>query len=129
MPHASAHLAHVEDTDADAVRTVRERLLELLAGTTEYVRLDGAAAGPPDIDEYLRHLIAIHPVGSPQRCRSAVDAAAALPGVRHLLFLVEVIGHCATTLRTIRRLSGEGVAPAVASGREGGEWRDGESLR
>ncbi|MFE9655570.1 LLM class flavin-dependent oxidoreductase [Micromonospora sp. NPDC006431] len=107
VPHASAHLAHVEDTDADAARTVRERLPELLAGTREYVRLDGAAAGPPDIDEYVRRLVAMHPVGSPQRCRAAVDAAATLPGVRHLLFLVEVTGDRATTLRTIRRFSGE----------------------
>ncbi|WP_307813034.1 LLM class flavin-dependent oxidoreductase [Micromonospora coerulea] len=61
VPHASAHLAHVEDTDADAARTVRERLPELLAGTREYVRLDGAAAGAPDIDEYVRRLIAAHP--------------------------------------------------------------------
>lgn len=103
-PHGSVHLAHVEDTDMAAARTVRDELPGLLAGTREYVRLDGTRGGPPDIDAYVRKLIAVHPVGSPRRCRAAVAAAAALPGVRHLLFLVEVSGDRATTLRTIARL-------------------------
>ncbi|WP_349876479.1 LLM class flavin-dependent oxidoreductase [Micromonospora sp. HUAS YX12] len=103
-PHGSVHLAHVEDTDMAAARTVRDELPGLLAGTREYVRLDGTRGGPPDIDAYVRKLIAEHPVGSPRRCRAAVAAAAALPGVRHLLFLVEVTGDRATTLRTIARL-------------------------
>ncbi|MEU1812649.1 LLM class flavin-dependent oxidoreductase [Micromonospora aurantiaca (nom. illeg.)] len=107
VPHGSVHLAHVEDTDTAAARTVRDGLPGLLAGTREYVRLDGGESGPPDIEAYVRRLVALHPVGSPQRCRAAVAAAAALPGVRHLLFLVEATGDRATTLRTIGRLSTE----------------------
>ncbi|KAB1911665.1 LLM class flavin-dependent oxidoreductase [Micromonospora sp. AMSO31t] len=87
--------------------TVAGGLPGLLAGTREHVRLDGGESGPPDIDAYVRQLIAVHPVGSPQRCRAAVAAAATLPGVRHLLFLVEATGDRATTLHTIGRLSSE----------------------
>ncbi|MBU8861532.1 MULTISPECIES: LLM class flavin-dependent oxidoreductase [unclassified Micromonospora] len=107
VPHGSVHLAHVDDTDVAAARAVRDELPGLLAGTREYVRLDGGRAGPPDIDAYVRRLVAVHPVGSPDRCRAAVAAAAALPGVRHLLFLVEATGDRTTTLRTIDRFSSE----------------------
>ncbi len=107
IPHASAHLAHVEDTDADAAQTVRDALPALLAGTRDYLRLDGAPTGPPDIDGYVRHLIGIHPVGGPGRCREAIAAAAALPGVRHLLFMVEATGDRRITLSTIHRLAAE----------------------
>ncbi|MGN9804966.1 LLM class flavin-dependent oxidoreductase [Micromonospora sp. L32] len=105
--HASAHLAHVEDDDGRAADAVRAGLPALLAGTGEYVRLDGAPAGRRDLAAYVERLIAIHPVGSPRRCRDALDEAAALPGVRHLLLLVEGVGGRDRTLDTIHRLAAD----------------------
>ncbi|RKN38689.1 LLM class flavin-dependent oxidoreductase [Micromonospora endolithica] len=105
VAHASAHLAHVEDDDTAAGQAVRDGLPALLAGTREYVRLDGAPSGRRDVVGYVQRLIDIHPVGSPARCRTAVARAAALPGVRHLLFLVEAAGGRDRTLETIRRLA------------------------
>ncbi|MEU1964757.1 LLM class flavin-dependent oxidoreductase [Micromonospora sediminicola] len=110
VPHASAHLAWVADSDAEAAGTVRDHLPGLLAGTRHHVRLDGAPAGPADPHAYADHLTAIHPVGSPDRCRERVAAAAALPGVRHLLFQVEVTGDRRRTLSTVDRFAAEVLA-------------------
>ncbi|MFV2101029.1 LLM class flavin-dependent oxidoreductase [Micromonospora sp. LOL_024] len=103
--HASAHLAQVAETDEAAAEAVRVGLAPLLAGVREYVRLDGAPAGQRDPADYARHLIDIHPVGSTRRCRQAVARAAALPGVRHLLFMVEAAGGREPTLDNIERLA------------------------
>ncbi|PZG01761.1 LLM class flavin-dependent oxidoreductase [Micromonospora deserti] len=105
VAHASAHLAHVEDGDEKAARAVRAGLPALLAGTREYVRLDGTPAGRRDLVAYVDRLIDIHPVGSPRRCRDAIDRAAALPGVRHLLLMVEAAGGRDRTLDTIHRVA------------------------
>ncbi|GIJ13233.1 LLM class flavin-dependent oxidoreductase [Micromonospora andamanensis] len=105
--HASAHLAQVARSDEEAARTVGTGLPPLLAGTREYVRLDGAPAGQRDPAGYVRQLVDIHPVGAPDRCRAAVTRAAALPGVRHLLFMVEAGGGPETGLTNIRRLATE----------------------
>ncbi|MER5458584.1 LLM class flavin-dependent oxidoreductase [Micromonospora sp. NPDC002389] len=103
--HASVHLAQVATTDDAAARAVRAGLPPLLAGTREYVRLDGASGGRRDPERYVDRLIDIHPVGSPRRCRETVARAAALPGVRHLLFMVEAAGGRDATLDTIHRLA------------------------
>ncbi|WP_433532844.1 LLM class flavin-dependent oxidoreductase [Micromonospora sp. CA-263727] len=132
IEHASAHLAQVAETDRAAAQAVRAGLPPLLAGTADYVRLDGAPAGRRDPARYVDHLIDIHPVGSPRRCREAVDRAADLPGVRHLLFMVEGAGGRARTLDTIRRLATDVLdlpAPAAraihyhASNGNGYQWR------
>ncbi|WP_230582389.1 LLM class flavin-dependent oxidoreductase [Salinispora tropica] len=105
--HASAHLAHVGDSDAQAADDIRAALPALLAGTREYVRLDSAPAGHRDLDAYVERLITIHPVGSPRRCKEALDQAAALPGVRHLLLMVEGAGGRDRTLGTIHRIAAD----------------------
>ncbi len=103
--HASAHLAHVEDADELAALAVRSGLPALLAGVREYVRVDGSPAPERDLDGYVERLIEIHPVGSPGRCRAAIARAAALPGVRHLLLMVEAAGGRERTVRNIDRLA------------------------
>ncbi|MGK5671299.1 LLM class flavin-dependent oxidoreductase [Micromonospora sp. URMC 106] len=107
VAHASAHLAHVEEADEPAARVIRAGLPALLAGTREYVRLDGAPAGRRDLGAYVDHLIDIHPVGSPRRCREALALAAALPGVRHLLLMVEGAGGRDRTLEAIARVAAD----------------------
>ncbi|QGN49705.1 LLM class flavin-dependent oxidoreductase [Micromonospora sp. WMMC415] len=103
--HASAHLAHVGDSDAQAADDVRAGLPALLAGTREYVRLDSTPASHRDLDAYVERLITIHPVGSPRRCGEILDQAATLPGVRHLLLMVEGAGGRDRTLDTIHRIA------------------------
>ncbi|NGM13234.1 LLM class flavin-dependent oxidoreductase [Verrucosispora sp. CWR15] len=120
VEHASAHLAQVAETDAEAAGLVGSGLPPLLAGTREYVRLDGAPAGARDPAGYVEHLIGIHPVGAPDRCRQAVARAAALPGVRHLLFMVEAGGGPEVGLTNIHRLATDvlDLAPVGDDGRD-----------
>ncbi|GAA3781879.1 LLM class flavin-dependent oxidoreductase [Plantactinospora mayteni] len=105
--HASAHLAHVADTDAEAEGAVRAALPGLLAGTDEYVRIDGSSSPRPERSRYVDTLLDIHPVGGPARCRQRIAEAAAVPGVRHLLLMVEAAGGRQTTLDNIARLASE----------------------
>ncbi|TDC41254.1 LLM class flavin-dependent oxidoreductase [Micromonospora sp. KC213] len=107
VPHASAHLAYLADSDEQAARAVRAGLPGLLAGAAEHQRIDGSSGPGRDPLRYTEHLIDIHPVGAPVRCRAAVARAAALPGVRHLLFMVEAAADRGRTLRTIDRFAAE----------------------
>ncbi|MEV4714493.1 LLM class flavin-dependent oxidoreductase [Micromonospora sp. NPDC049374] len=139
IDHASAHLAQLAETDAAAARVVATGLPPLLAGTREYVRLDGAPAGQRDPAGYVEHLIDIHPVGAPGRCRQAVTRAAALPGVRHLLFMVEAGGGPEVGLPNLRRLAADvlDLAPAgdrqpvtpTSASQAAGSASDGEATR
>ncbi|MER7457962.1 LLM class flavin-dependent oxidoreductase [Micromonospora sp. NPDC126480] len=115
--HASAHLAYVEDDDDRAVDAVRAGLPGLLAGTRGYVRLDGTTAGQRDLAAYVERLITIHPVGSPHRCTQVLEQAAALPGVRHLLLMVEGVGGRERTLGTIHRIAADVLGLAVEARR------------
>ncbi|MGB2569915.1 LLM class flavin-dependent oxidoreductase [Micromonospora citrea] len=117
--HASAHLAHLADSDEEAARAVRAGLPGLLAGAARHVRLDGSPGGGRDPHRYTDHLIDIHPVGAPARCRAAVARAATLPGVRHLLFMVEAGGDRDAALRTIRRFPRDVLDPVLPDARTG----------
>jgi alkanesulfonate monooxygenase SsuD/methylene tetrahydromethanopterin reductase-like flavin-dependent oxidoreductase (luciferase family) len=112
--HASTHLAYVADSDSAARRAIRAALPRLLAGTDDYVRIDGAG-GRRGHDRYVDHLLAIHPVGGVELCRERLADAARLPGVGHLLFMVEGVDGREQTLANISRLASEVLAltPAV----------------
>ncbi len=88
-PHASAHLAQV---GPDAAEVVRGRLPALLAGTREYVRLDGSPPAHRDLAAYTEHLIRIGAVGEATTVRRRLAESAAATGVRHQLLMVEAAG-------------------------------------
>lgn len=107
VAHASAHLAYVADTDDEARSTLRAALPGLLAGTAGYVRVDGSPPAHPDPARYVEHLLGIHPVGDPGRCRDRLARTVARTGVRHLLLLVEAAGDPDLTIANIDRLAAE----------------------
>jgi alkanesulfonate monooxygenase SsuD/methylene tetrahydromethanopterin reductase-like flavin-dependent oxidoreductase (luciferase family) len=111
LAHASAHLAYVADTDSDAEEALRGSLSGWLARTGEYMRLDGQA-GRRDLDAYVTHLLAIHPVGAPRRCVERLTASLAATGAKRLLLMVEGAGCPDLTLANIARLGAE-VLPAL----------------
>jgi len=115
IDHASAHLAFVADTVGQAETALRAALPGWLARTREYTRIDGAPATRRDLDAYVEHLLAVHPVGPPQRCIERLHASCAATGARHLLLMVEGGGHPDLTLETINRLGAE-VLPALRHG-------------
>lgn len=107
LPHASAHVAYVADTDAAARDVLRTGMPGWLATTGQYVRIDGSARPRRDPHDYLRHLFDIHPVGSPHLCVRRLADTVAVTGVRRLLLMVEGAGDPARTLTNIDRLGAE----------------------
>ncbi|MDG4825547.1 LLM class flavin-dependent oxidoreductase [Asanoa sp. WMMD1127] len=99
-PHASAHLAQV-----GSAALVRERLPKLLAGTRDYVRLDGRPPKHRDLDAYTEHLIRIGAVGDAAEVRRRLDESAATTGVRHQLLMVESAGTRAEVTANIEALA------------------------
>jgi alkanesulfonate monooxygenase SsuD/methylene tetrahydromethanopterin reductase-like flavin-dependent oxidoreductase (luciferase family) len=112
--HASTHLAFVADTVEDAESALRKSLPGWLAGTREYVRIDGSPPAHRDLDAYVDHLLAVHPVGPPERCVQRLTTTLASTGVRRLLLMVEATGQPDRTLETIARLGAE-VLPHLRS--------------
>ena len=111
VAHASAHLAQVGETDAAAEDVVRRSLPALLAGTRDYVRVDGSPPAHRDLAAYTGQLISIGAVGAPETCRRRLEASAAATGVRHQLLMVEAAGRPADVLANIA-----GLADALAVG-------------
>lgn len=104
--HVSVGIAHVADTDAEAVALLRDRLPRWLRpGLASYRRADGAPHRTRDPDAYAELLCRLHPVGSPETCRRRLAAVPA--GVDHVALMVETTGEPARTLETIRRLGVE----------------------
>lgn len=118
VDHASAHLAFVADTVEQAETALRASLPGWLARTREYTRIDGTPPTHRDLDGYVEHLLAVHPVGPPQRCIERLSASRAVTGVRRLLLMVEGGGRPDLTLDTIARLGAE-VLPALRAGHNG----------
>ncbi|MEV4539453.1 LLM class flavin-dependent oxidoreductase [Asanoa sp. NPDC049518] len=88
-PHASAHLAQA---GPDAAALVRTRLPALLAGTRDYVRLDGSPPAHRDLAAYTEHLVQVGAVGAAAEVRDRLAASAAATGVHHQLLMVEAAG-------------------------------------
>jgi alkanesulfonate monooxygenase SsuD/methylene tetrahydromethanopterin reductase-like flavin-dependent oxidoreductase (luciferase family) len=107
VPHATVHLAQVADTIAQAETALRRTMPGWLAATGEYTRLDGAPPSRRDPEGYLEQLLAIHPVGPPQRCIERLTATLDATGARRLLLMVEGGGHPDRALTTISRLGVE----------------------
>ncbi|HEV8163552.1 MAG TPA: LLM class flavin-dependent oxidoreductase [Actinomycetota bacterium] len=107
VAHASAHLVHVADTVQQAETTLRAALPGWLARTREYTRIDNRPPGRRDLNAYLDHLLAIHPIGPPERCTQRLSDTLNATGARRLLLMIEGSGHPHHTLDTITRLGTE----------------------
>jgi alkanesulfonate monooxygenase SsuD/methylene tetrahydromethanopterin reductase-like flavin-dependent oxidoreductase (luciferase family) len=103
-PHARAHLAYVADTTRQARDTLRATMPGLLAAAGTSVRIDGTPGAARDPGQYLRQLMAIHPVGDPDLCARRLTDAIAGTGVRHVMLMVEGAGDAAATVENIARL-------------------------
>ncbi len=102
--HATAHLAFVADTDADARAALHRSLPAWLAATAGYVRIDGSAGPRRDPEHYAQQLLDRHPVGTPDLCVQRLEKAAATSGARRLMLMVEAAGDPDRTLDNIHRL-------------------------
>ena len=106
--HVAAGIAHVADSTAEAVATVRAALPRWLGpGLAGYRRADGVPRTPRDPDVYADLLCRLHPVGSPEHCVRTLTTTAQRTGVEHLILMVETTGELPRTLETITRLGAE----------------------
>jgi alkanesulfonate monooxygenase SsuD/methylene tetrahydromethanopterin reductase-like flavin-dependent oxidoreductase (luciferase family) len=112
--HASAHLAYVGDSRAEARDALRRAMPGWLSSTARYVRIDGSVGPARDPHRYLEHLLDIHPVGPPELCVRRLADAVATTGARRLLLMVEGAGDPALTEANIGRLGAEVLSPLRA---------------
>lgn len=114
VPHAAAYLVQVADDRAGARRALRAAMPGWLAGTAEYVRIDGSPPSHPDHAAYLERLLADQPIGTPEDCAERLAESMAATGVRRALLTVEGAGEPAAVHENIARLGAE-VLPAVVA--------------
>ncbi|MGH3824064.1 MAG: LLM class flavin-dependent oxidoreductase [Pseudonocardiaceae bacterium] len=113
--HISAALAYVADSQHEAMATMRRSLPHWLGpGLRGYRRVDGVPHHPRDPHEYTELLCRLHPVGTPEHCRTMLTTTARRTGIDHVILLVEGAGDRARTLENIIRLGTE-VLPELRS--------------
>jgi alkanesulfonate monooxygenase SsuD/methylene tetrahydromethanopterin reductase-like flavin-dependent oxidoreductase (luciferase family) len=109
VPHASAHLAFVDDTTARAEKAVIAALPALVARVREYTRIVESTGPTLDPLSYVEHLVRVGAVGDARRCAERLAASVEATGVRQVLLMVEAAGDPA---QTVERLAAE-VLPAL----------------
>lgn len=112
VKHIAAALAHVADSQHEAMTTMRKRLPRWLGpGLAGYRRADGGPHHPRDPAEYTELLCRLHPVGTAEHCRDTLATTARRTGIEHIILLVEGIGERTRTLENIARLGTEVLPP------------------
>ena len=84
-------------------------------GVGQYVTLRPSPQPRRDAGVYVEHLLAIHPVGTPEYCAERLTATIDRTGIRHILLMVEGTGNPRRTVETIERIGSE-VVPKLANG-------------
>lgn len=108
VTHVAAALAHVADSQHEALATMRRCLPRWLGpGLASYRRADGGPHHPRDPAEYTELLCRLHPVGTAEHCRDTLATTARRTGIEHVILLVEGTGECSRTLENITRLGAE----------------------
>jgi alkanesulfonate monooxygenase SsuD/methylene tetrahydromethanopterin reductase-like flavin-dependent oxidoreductase (luciferase family) len=116
VEHIGTALCHLAGSRADAEAELRAAMPEWLrAGLGGYVSLSPVPRPRRDPRAYVEHLLAIHPVGTPDECVEHLRATAEATGIRHVLLMVEGTGDPRRTRDTVRRLGTE-VAPRLRLG-------------
>lgn len=106
--HIATVLAHVADSRAEAVATLRATMPRWLTdGLAGYQPVDGRPRPRRDPREYTDLLCELHPVGTPEECVRRLRASADRTGIRHVIMLVEGTGSREGTLADIARLGAE----------------------
>jgi alkanesulfonate monooxygenase SsuD/methylene tetrahydromethanopterin reductase-like flavin-dependent oxidoreductase (luciferase family) len=113
--HMAVAVCHVADSRARAVRELRATMPAWLdRGLGQYVSLRPSPQPRRDAGTYVEHLLAMHPVGTPEYCAERLAASVDRTGIRHILLMVEGTGELRRTLETIERVGSE-VVPRLGS--------------
>ena len=73
----------------------------------QYISLRPSPQPRRDSGAYVEHLLAIHPVGTPEYCAEHLTATVDRTGIRHILLMVEGTGDVRRTVETIERVGFE----------------------
>jgi alkanesulfonate monooxygenase SsuD/methylene tetrahydromethanopterin reductase-like flavin-dependent oxidoreductase (luciferase family) len=116
VEHVGTAVCHIADSRAEAEDELRAAMPEWIrTGVGGYVSLSPVPRPPWDPEAYVEHLLAIHPIGTPDQCVGHLRATAEATGIRHVLLMVEGTGDPPRTKDTVVRLGTE-VAPRLRLG-------------
>jgi luciferase family oxidoreductase group 1 len=114
VEHLAAVVAYVADDRAEARAHLRAAMPGWLReGLAGYVSIAPGPRPGRDPLAYVEHLLAIHPVGTPDDCVERLAGTVERTGIRRLLLMVEGAGDRRRTLENLRRLGAE-VLPRLA---------------
>jgi alkanesulfonate monooxygenase SsuD/methylene tetrahydromethanopterin reductase-like flavin-dependent oxidoreductase (luciferase family) len=120
VEHVGTVVAHVADSRAEAQAALRAAMPAWISrGVGGYVSLKRDPRRPRDPRAYVEHLLAIHPIGTPDQCAERLAETAERTGLRHLIAMVEGVGDPGRTRENIARLGAE-VLPRLRSEAVGG---------
>jgi alkanesulfonate monooxygenase SsuD/methylene tetrahydromethanopterin reductase-like flavin-dependent oxidoreductase (luciferase family) len=113
VEHIGTAICHIASSRADAQAELRAAMPEWIrSGVGGYVPLSPGPGPVRDPRAYVEHLLAIHPVGTPEECVAHLRASARSTGIGTVLLMVEGTGNPGRTRETVLRLGAE-VAPML----------------
>ena len=113
VEHIGTALCHIADSRAEAQAALRVAMPAWIrTGVGGYVSVSPVPRPRRDAQDYVEHLLAIHPVGTPEQCVDRLRATAEATGIRHVLLMVKGTGNPQRTTETVLRLGTE-VAPRL----------------
>jgi alkanesulfonate monooxygenase SsuD/methylene tetrahydromethanopterin reductase-like flavin-dependent oxidoreductase (luciferase family) len=111
VDHIGTAVCHLADSRARAAAELRTPMRQWIrTGVGGYVSLSPDPRPRRDPEAYVEHLLALHPIGSPEECVAHLHNTAEATGIREVLLMVEGIGDPARSRDTVLRLGTE-VAP------------------
>ena len=113
VEHIGTAICHIAGSRAQAEAELRAAMPGWIrTGVGGYVSISPGPRPARDPEAYVEHLLAIHPIGTPEECVEHLRAGAESTGIGTVLLMVEGSGDPGRTRETVLRVGAE-VAPAV----------------
>src|SRR6266550_2496594 len=113
--HMAVAVCHIAYSRAGAVGELRATMPAWIdRGVGQYISLRPSPQPRRDPGAYVQHLLAMHPVGTPEYCAERLTASVDRTGIRHILLMLEGTGQLRRTVETIERV-GSQVVPRLGS--------------
>jgi alkanesulfonate monooxygenase SsuD/methylene tetrahydromethanopterin reductase-like flavin-dependent oxidoreductase (luciferase family) len=114
VEHVGTAIGHVTDSRPQALTDLRAAMPAWIdRGVGQYVSLSPEPRPRRDAQAYVEHLLAIHPIGTPDQCVEQLVATAERTGIRRILLMVEGAGDPRRTQEDMARLGAE-IIPQLA---------------
>lgn len=108
VEHVAAAVCHIADSRSEAVDNLRAAMTGWIRqGVGGYVSISPIPRPTRDADAYVKRLLDINPVGTPEQCIDRLCQGAERTGIRRVLLMVEGTGDPRRTRETVLRLGAE----------------------